>query len=54
MATVLTALCMEYIDLKLEETIAKVYKKDAAPQVEYTEAQLKQEKARQETSMNWK
>ncbi|CAO0794921.1 unnamed protein product [Mucor circinelloides] len=52
--TALTALCMEYVDLKQEGTITKLYKKDTYPQVESTEAQLKQEKTRQETSMNWK
>jgi len=52
--TSLTALCMEYVDLKQEGTITKLYKKDTSPQVESTEAQLKQEKTRQETSMNWK
>ncbi|CAO3625872.1 unnamed protein product [Mucor fragilis] len=46
--TVLTALCMEYLSLKQEGTITKVYKKGASPQVESTEAQLKQDKPREE------
>ena len=49
--TVLTALSMEYIDLKQEGTITKVYKKGSAPQVESTENQLKQEKTRQEQEL---
>ncbi|CEP18981.1 hypothetical protein [Parasitella parasitica] len=49
--TVLTALCMEYIDLKQGGTITKVYKKGASPVVESTEKQLAREMTKEEQKL---